>query len=225
MLKKLIKLSDYLDLKNFTKEADYLDQIIKKYSQMSFSEYSKVDDSKKDDSKVDEYFFEDEYSEIINMVADYENDGQLGFRPGTAKELKEKIDKFIAKYIGSDKLNSVRRKSLMDAKKFIDEQNKEYYEANRERSPLEKKMDKNIEKYRGMGAKIIPYGRPREELGGRQVHYAVYDASNTQKGKMTSGMKMIQVVDLRNEAKMRNEEYGYVNSGYDKLYEILSNKF
>ena len=42
---------------------------------------------------------------------------------------------------------------------------------------------------------------------------------------MTSGMKMIQVVDLRNEAKMRNEEYGYVNSGYDKLYEILSNKF
>ena len=86
-------------------------------------------------------------------------------------------------------------------------------------------MDKNIEKYRRMGAKIIPHGNPRKELGGRQIHYAVYDASKTQSGKITSGMKLIQVVDLRNEAKMRNEEFGYVNSGYSKLYEILSNKF
>ena len=147
MLKKLIKLANHLDSKKLSKEADYLDKIIEKYSQMSYSEYSKMDDSKKDDSKrdpkINEVFgFDYYYKSLINQISKYEGDGKLGFGPSTAKELKEEIDKFIVNFMEHERFTPVVQDTLRQAREFIDEENKEYYEANRERSPQEKRWTK-----------------------------------------------------------------------------------
>ena len=206
MKKELIKLANHLDRIGRVKEANYIDNLLKKADQNSKINY--------DDKKI---FFESDYNDLMKKFHNYKGDDALGLNYGNAVDIIIEAMDFKKRY--SDLLNMEQYGGVTEE---IDEGIEKLRKMNEKKTPAQVKMENNINKYKNKkGVKIVEYGKPREELGGNRVSYAIYDASETQLGTMTSGMRLIQIVDLRNGFKLYNEKYGGVKPGYHNIYDNL----